>query len=433
MAKVRIELRRDKIRPNGEIPLYLLIRHKTNRARIRLEAAVRLKDWNPISEEVRKTHPDFVSINDHLEERKTEAKRLLSEMIRAGRRISVAKIKEELEGESGPEEDFVTYARELVDGYRRRGQWSTFKSYQKALNKFEEYLKGTKKKGILHFDEFTPKVIRDFITFCREVRGNNLNTSSKAAEIIRTFIKFAIADRKMDYADNPFIHIQLKWEDADVDPLPIDEIFAIQDIRLDGLIEKVRDRFLFQFYAWGIRFSDIIRLRWSEVEFRGDWWFIRYKMKKTGKTVMMPLPEVACRILESRLQFRKKPDGLIFDMIQESALVDEESYQRARSRANSLANKYLKKIAVLAGLESIRLSTHVARHSIADAMLEAGLTTKEIQNLFRHSSEKQTETYIRKFGRTGLDDKLRALPFFYVSSGSGEETSLPAATDILNP
>ncbi len=416
MAKVRIELRRDKKRPNGDIPLYLLIRHKDQRARIHLEAAVREKDWNPKEEEVRKSHPDHVDVNEYLTRKKSEAQTMVTKAVRSGRRISVSDIKERLEGGDSANEDFVIYARELLDGYRRWKQWSTFKSYRNAVNKFEEYVASNFRTGVIYFDQLKPKVIRDFITYCRDVRGNNVNTSSKAAEIIRTVIKFAIADRKMDYADNPFIHIRLTWEDAEVDPQPIEAIMAIQDAPLEGLIAKIRDRFLFQFYGWGMRFSDISKFRWSATEFRNGWWHIRYQMKKTKKTVMLPLPEWGCRILESRLPYRKTPDGLVFDILKESDFVDEEVYQRARQVANALANKYLKKIAKAAGLESQRLSTHVARHSIADILIENGYNTKEIQNLFRHSSTSQTETYIRKFGRTGLDDKLRALPFFYVSA-----------------
>jgi len=409
MATVTIELRRDKTRGRGEVQLYLLIRHRKQRSRIALPLYVKPKDWNADRLQVRKTAADFAAKNAYLAERIAKARRIVDRELRKDRRLVTRRIKDELEADDLPdEEDFVEYANRMIDAYRRRGQIGTAKSYQKALNKFVEFLDRDRGRKRIYFDELSPALVRDFITYCRDVRGNSVNTASKAAQILRTLVGYALSDDLLDYSENPFRKVSLSWEEPSKDALTYAEILEIENA--DGLSAteaRIRDWFLFAFYAWGRRFSDVAKARFSEVESRSDGWWVRYRTKKTKRTIWLPLPEQARAIIERHYDERRGANGLVFDILSEEDFDDELSLHNAISAGNALANKYLKRVAKKAGVD-VNLTTKVARHSIGDYLLERGYTMREIQKIFAHATQKQTETYVRALGRTGVEGKLRA-------------------------
>jgi site-specific recombinase XerD len=66
------------------------------------------------------------------------------------------------------------------------------------------------------------------------------------------------------------------------------------------------------------------------------------------------------------------------------------------SAKNALINKYLKKIADLAGIQK-KLSFHVSRHSFAKIAKQKGIDNSNVQSLLAHSSIKITENYMGIF------------------------------------
>ena len=60
-------------------------------------------------------------------------------------------------------------------------------------------------------------------------------------------------------------------------------------------------------------------------------------------------------------------------------------------------------------MASAPLSFHLARHSLAGRLLEAGWDVYDIRAVLGHASVRVTEEYLRGFGRPDLDERLRKL------------------------
>lgn len=72
--------------------------------------------------------------------------------------------------------------------------------------------------------------------------------------------------------------------------------------------------------------------------------------------------------------------------------------------ANRRVNQELKEIADAAGID-VNLTTHVARHTSAQRMMEQGWSLQEIQTALAHESISTTEHYLRTVRDEELDDK----------------------------
>ena len=73
---------------------------------------------------------------------------------------------------------------------------------------------------------------------------------------------------------------------------------------------------------------------------------------------------------------------------------------------NALLNKYLKKIAEMAGIEK-KVSMHISRHSFAKVAKEEGTDNLHLKELMAHSSIKVTENYMGSFDTQKTDDALK--------------------------
>ena len=73
---------------------------------------------------------------------------------------------------------------------------------------------------------------------------------------------------------------------------------------------------------------------------------------------------------------------------------------------NSLLNKYLGKLAALAGIEK-KISMHIARHSFANIARQKKANVYDISKALGHTSLKITETYLSKFDTTSQDETMK--------------------------
>lgn len=73
--------------------------------------------------------------------------------------------------------------------------------------------------------------------------------------------------------------IQIKYPDTTKIGLSINDISALEQVSLDGKAHHARNLFLFSFYFAGMRVSDILKLKWSDIQ-DGR---LYYKMGKNEK------------------------------------------------------------------------------------------------------------------------------------------------------
>ena len=149
------------------------------------------------------------------------------------------------------------------------------------------------------------------------------------------------------------------------------EVLSIIDIT-KNIKHKIALMFL---YYGGLRLSEVINLKWDDLDFERD--LIHIKSSKGGKDRVVFLHENLEKSLKS---FGKGESKYIF-ISERGGLYDKRSVQSIVSNASKKA-KITK-----------RVTPHTLRHSFATHLLEAGADIRYIQKLLGHKNLQTTQIY----------------------------------------
>lgn len=202
--------------------------------------------------------------------------------------------------------------------------------------------------------------------------------------IDRLRIMFNIALKRKIIRENPFAALEkLRKNKKEPVFLVLDELKQLNAQR-EGINPEVVNAFFFSCQT-GLRFSDIEKLSWKEVEAG------KYLCKKSKKDEPLHLSEKAEEILEN--QRKKSEDHRVFAL-----------------RGHERVNKELKKWATQAGILK-KITFHVGRHTCATMLITSGVDIYTVSKILGHSSVKMTEIYAQV-----LEDKkiaaVKKLPKF---------------------
>lgn len=183
--------------------------------------------------------------------------------------------------------------------------------------------------------------------------------------------------------------------------LTFEDIKALEAAAVDGYEAVARDAFLFSFYARGMRFGDLCRLKRSDI----DGARMEYVMMKTGQQVRGRLPDAALAIIERY----RSDESFIFPFLVKGDETDPVFLRRRISSRNVQVNAALKTTAIEAGLKPDGLSMHVARHSYADFARRKSGNVHAIMEALGHTSLVVTQSYLKSLNKDAsdeLDDQL---------------------------
>lgn len=123
----------------------------------------------------------------------------------------------------------------------------------------------------------------------------------------------------------------------------------------------------------GLRFSDIKKLTWCEVQFSNEKYYIRFRQQKTKGAETLPIPEQAFLMIGQRA----KPDDVVFKGL-------EYSYTQTH-----LA-KWLEKAGITKDC-----TFHCFRHTYATLQLSSGTDLYTISKMLGHRGIKTTQVYAK--------------------------------------
>lgn len=408
MAKVTPILWIHKKNGQGLSPIYLRIAAGEKTRYLSLRVRVRESQWNPKAGRVRRSHKHAVRINAMIADRVAEAEGEILKLQAEKETVTAQHLKESLAPSSVSDAaiNFFAYADGIIADHEKRGQLYTHKRYKSICKKFRTFTGEP-----LPFEKLTPQLLRKYETHLIEHHGNAPNTVASNFRAIRAILYKAIKEGLFPQEENPFFQFKIKRVRPNRDKLSIQELKAIEDLPLEGgsLLWHVRNYFLFAFYCAGIRFGDLAKLRQRNIV-NGR---LVYRMSKTDKTKSIKLLTQAQQIIAYYLPHNNRnevenPEAYLFPILESYDLSTSWKRLNAISAQNTLANKYLKKIAELAGLEC-KLSFHVARHSFADFARRSGWDVYLISKALGHTSIKITESYLKGFDQEALDERMEEL------------------------
>lgn len=265
-------------------------------------------------------------------------------------------------------EYFMKLADERKNSKSNYGNWlSTYKHIISFLNKNynpdafkltdvdDEFIKGFKK--YLDTEEVTKS-------------GNQLSNNSKLSYLmkLRACIREAFNNKLID--DNPFNRIKgFKTEDTKREYLTLDEIQSLANAECRYPVLKTA--FLFSCLT-GLRWSDIFKMKWSEIKStNGEYKYI-FNQQKTNQLEYLPISNQAIELLGKH----RKSDDRVFKGL----------------RYNSYFNTELQRWVLKAGITKT-ITFHCARHSYATLQMTLGTDITVIQKLLGHKSISTTLIY----------------------------------------
>jgi integrase len=291
--------------------------------------------------------------------------------------------KEQLKLKEKSEQNFIEYFKALAD--KRKA--SNYDNWVSAFHYLDKYTKGR-----LKFADLNEKFCNDFKDYLLTTKSNkSIKTTLSQNSAVSYFNKFK-ASLKQAYKDGYFNFdlnskiSPIKQAETQRNFLTIEELNKL--VKTECANPLMKKAALFSALT-GLRFSDINKLIWSELEYiEGNGYFIKFKQQKTKGAEMLPISEQAFNLLGER----KQPTDKVFEGLNYSA------YE----------NKHLAKWIGLAGIEK-DITFHCFRHTFATLQLSKGTDIYTVSKMLGHRELKTTQVYAKIIDQTKREaaDKIK--------------------------
>ncbi len=282
---------------------------------------------------------------------------------------------------------FFEMVDKYLESFLKDDKIGTHDKYKSIFNKFEEFLGGRSAT----FYDIDAKCLTDFQSYLKSKFNNKVNTVHTNMKSIKRIFNLAIEKGIITLNDDPFKSLKIKQEKTLREFLSIEEVTKIASLELtaDSFLEKCRDMFLWSILCGGLRVSDVLSLRKSNIDGR----IMTLVIQKTKTPHRIKLPDQGFLILKKYIDKIKGDDGYVFGMLDESA--NNASAHRVDQLISSATAKYnlaLKSIAKSAAISKIIFS-HQARISFVTIAAQNGIPLTTIQGIVKHSKMDMTAHY----------------------------------------
>ena len=270
------------------------------------------------------------------------------------------------------------------------------------------------RSGMLNFKRFTNNTDKSFIAFSKtdfqnyeEFLLRNIKYETTISMYIRTFVRLwniAIEKGICPKEHHPSKYFRFKAYrrfKTKKRAVSADVIKSIENLKFENSDRMFRSQqyFLFGYYARGINFNDMAKLKFKENIFGNE---ISYVRSKNRRRYHYQLHSKAISIIRYFEQsFIKSDSGYVFPILHSFHDSPRKIDARIDSALKDL-NEDLAKMAKLIGLEK-HLTSYVARHSFATNLRYKNVNISIIQEALGHETELQTMTYL-----DDLDDSIIA-------------------------
>ncbi|MBD5250948.1 MAG: site-specific integrase [Barnesiella sp.] len=318
-------------------------------------------------------------VPEHTREDKQKNKETLklAEAMRAKRVVEIQSKDFGLDVTTHEDALFHDVVRRLID--RKEGTTKT--SWKNCLAHILKYDPNER----ITFREITPLWVRGFRDYLdtqamqwdidtrkRDVEPKPISQGTKALMFQKFCSVFNMAMREGIISINPTVGVErFKEPDSEREFLTIDEIRLLRNTPPPN--EHLAKAFFFSCLT-GLRWSDIVKLKWGEVQEWNSGRRIVFNQKKTGGLEYLDLNEQAAEMLGDRCD----PESLVFPHL--------GPIQAAR-------------ISIAAWVKSAGINKHItfhcARHTFAVMMLDLGVDLYTVSKLLGHKSIETTQVYAK--------------------------------------
>lgn len=271
-------------------------------------------------------------------------------------------------------ESFLKYLR-----YERNYSERTILSYETDLRKFEEYFKGL--DDAVDYTTVDSDIVRGWVVSLMDAGYTAVSVNRKLSSL-RSFYRYLL--RKNFVGSDPMLKVVGPKKKR---PLPVFVKERDMDCLLDTVefrkgFEGVRDRMMLEmFYSTGMRLSELIGLKDSDVDFSAK------VIKVTGKRDkqrLIPFGKELEEDMKAYLSARGEGCGGAC----EAFFVRKGGRAMLPETVRLIVKRNLSKVVTLK-----KKSPHVLRHTFATAMLNNQADLEAVRELMGHESLTTTEVY----------------------------------------
>lgn len=299
----------------------------------------------------------------------------LAEDVRAKRMVELRNGQFGFDSVQGGKTLFIPYYIEQIEKRKKEGR---------AVDLWEtclKYLRGYDGRDNLTFKDITPKWLQGFKEYLKEgesIRHKKRNIKLSNNSLFAYFGKLKTcintAYKKGIINKNPFLEVDsFKQTEGHRTYLTLKEIKKLTGTECRNI--EVKKAFLFSCLT-GLRYSDVRKLKWSEVQKQGDFTRIIFTQKKTGGNEYLDISPQAAEIIES--EATDKGSETVFN------------FGATRTTVSAILKEWVKR----AGINK-EITFHCARHTFAVLMLDLGTDIYTVSKLLGHKDLKTTQVYAK--------------------------------------
>lgn len=289
---------------------------------------------------------------------------------------------------------FFELADQYLTNLQLAGKHNRLSADKPRVKHFKEFHGGQE----VDWQQLTESSIHQFCSWLKSKRNVSDRTIANHLVVIRTIFNLAIREGFVDRNLYPFGRgrIVIRFPETNKIGLSREEVKRLESIQLKSNAQRhALNVWLFSFYTAGMRVSDVLRLKWTDIQ-EGR---LNYTMGKNGKALSLTLIPRALEIIS----YYKPEDKYIFPELNDVPGLSE-CLHKAIKNAVKKFNTHLKKVATAAKIEK-PLNMHISRHTFGN--LSAGkVPIHVLQKLYRHTSITTTVMYQNNFEMKELDENL---------------------------
>ena len=392
MAKFKALLDKRRQLKDGTYPLIVRVHSGRKRSDINLRVYLKENQFDPITQKVKRSHPNEKVINQRLRQTLLDLEKTKLNLEIGDEVLSAEKIKSTLI-KPLPKLNFIEYGEKIVAEMRAVNRIGNALAYEGALNALKTY----SGRSSLQFKEFNYELLISMENKMK-LKGLKRNSIASYNRSFRAIFNRAINENLIESKYYPYRKYKVRGEQTAKRNISKDDVGRIATLQLELESQQWHSRnyFMLSFNLRGISFADMASIKPTDIS---DGRLI-YKRKKTHKHYNIQLTEKAKEILS----YYQQPDRTyILPVLGEDIVTNPDRQRKTIIQAIKVCNKHLKDIGETLEIQKL-LTTYVARYSWANIAKSLGYSKDLIAEALGHEfGNAVTGIYLDSFDQSVID------------------------------